>query len=434
MLAKTKWHEKFVSLEEAVLKVKSNQRVFVQGASAVPFALIKALVHEKERLSGIEVVHLHINSPAPHCEPGMEKHFRHNALFLGGSARRAVNEGRADYTPVFLSDIPSLFKNGALPIDVAFLHLSPPDTHGFCSFGTSVDCAKAAAETAKIIIAQINPNMPRTHGDSFIHTDQITCMVEANEPIPESPPGKLEEEHIKIGEHISTLVEDGATLQLGIGSIPDAVLLALKDKKDLGIHTEMFSDRVVDLVESGVITGKKKTLHPGKIISSFLMGSKKLYDFVHDNPMVEMHPIDYVNDTAVIRKNNMMVAVNSAIEVDITGQVCADSIGTSFYSGVGGQMDFMRGAALAPGGKPIIALPSIVNNEISRIVPVLREGAGVTTTRAHVHYVATEWGVAYLHGKTIRERIHAMINIAHPKFRDMLTKAARDKYKINISL
>lgn len=417
-----------VTPEEAVSHVQSGQRIFVHGACAVPTVLIQALVEQKDRLKDVEIVHIHTNGPAPYCQPGMQRHFRHNSLFMGANVRNAVNEGLADYTPVFLSDIPHLFRNGQLPIDVAFLHLSPPDGHGFCSFGTSVDCAKAAAETARIVVAQINPRMPRTHGDSFIHVSRLTSFVEVDQPIPESPPRPLSEEHIQIGKHVASLVEDGATLQMGIGTIPDAVLLALMEKKDLGIHTEMFSDRVVDLVEAGVITGARKSLHPGKIISSFLMGTKKLYNFVHDNPMVEMHPIEYVNDTSVIRRNDRMVAVNSAIEIDLTGQVCADSIGFSIYSGVGGQMDFMRGAALAPGGKPIIALPSTVGGKVSRIVPVLLEGAGVTTTRSHVHYVVTEWGVAYLHGKTIRQRAQALIQIAHPKFRDALTEFAREKH------
>lgn len=418
--------ERTVSADEAVQRIRSGDRVFVHGAAAVPQRLLAALMQRAPELQGVEIVHLHTEGPAPYVAPEMEGHFRHRALFIGANVRRAVQEGRADYVPVFLSDIPALFASGQLPIDVALLNVSEPDAHGFCSFGTSVDCVKAAAETARTVIAQLNPQMPRTLGDSFIHVNDIDLAVRVSEPLYEIEPEPPTDVERKIGEHVAELIEDGSTLQIGIGGVPNAVLAALRDKRDLGIHSEMFSDGVLDLVEAGVITGAAKTIHRGKIVAAFVLGTSRLYRWVHDNPMVEMHPVEYTNDTDVIRRNYKMVAINSALQVDITGQVCAESLGTRLFSGVGGQMDFIRGAAQSPGGKPIIALPSTAKDgTISRIVPVLPEGAGVTTTRAHVHYIVTEYGVASLHGKSIRERAEELIAIAHPDFRDELRAWAK---------
>jgi 4-hydroxybutyrate CoA-transferase len=398
----------------------------MHGAAATPAILLNALVARANTLEHVEIVHMHAEGPAPHVAPEMEGHLRHRALFIGGNAREAVHQGRADFVPIFLSDIPNLFSSGALPLDVALLNVSPPDAHGYCSLGTSVDAAKAATESARVVIAQINACMPRTLGDSFIRVDQIDWAVEANAPLLARALAPISQTEQRIGEYIAELVEDGATLQLGIGGIPNAALAAMTNKRDLGVHTEMFADGLLDLVEAGIVTCAAKTLHPGKIVTTFLMGTQRLYDWVDDNPMIEMHPVDYTNDTHIIRRNARMTAINSAIEVDLTGQVCADSIGTRLYSGVGGQMDFMRGAALSPGGKPIIALPSTARQgTVSRIVPTLAEGAGVTTTRAHVHYIVTEHGVAYLHGKSIRERCEALIGIADPAHRDELRAWAR---------
>jgi acyl-CoA hydrolase len=409
-----------------VNKVRSSQRVFVQGAAATPSLLLQALADRAHALEDVEVVHMHAEGPAPHVAPDMLGHMRHRALFVGANTREAVNDGRADFVPIFLSDIPALFRNGDLPLDVALIHVSPPDAHGYCSLGTSVDITRAAIEAAELVIAQVNPRMPRTLGNSFVRFDQIHIAVPVDVPLfshATTSPTRLEQQ---IGAHVAALVDDGATLQLGIGGIPNAALAAMTDRRDLGVHTEMFSDGLLDLVEAGVITGAAKTLHPGKIVTTFLMGSQRLYDWVDNNPMLEMQPVDYTNDTSIIRRNTRMTAINSALQVDFTGQVCADSIGTRIYSGVGGQMDFMRGAALSPGGKAIIALPSTARGDtISRIVPTLAEGAGVTTTRAHVQYVVTEYGVASLHGKSIRERAELMIGIAHPAFRDSLLAWAR---------
>jgi 4-hydroxybutyrate CoA-transferase len=419
----------FVSAEEAVQQVHSGDRVFMQGTSATPQVLIGALAARANTLQDVEIVHLHADGPAPHVAPRMTGHLRHRALFIGATVRQAVNEGRADFTPVFLSDIPSLFTSGALPLDVALIHVSPPDAHGNCSLGTSVDCVKAAVRSARLVIAQINPRMPRTLGDSFVRLNEIGLAVRVDAPLPEVAATGFSDVERRIGAYVAELVEDGSTLQMGIGAIPNAALAAMHGKRDLGVHTEMFSDGLLDLVEAGVVTGAAKTIHRGKIVTTFLMGTRRLYDWVDDNPMVEMHPVDYTNDTAVIRKNLRMTAINSAIEVDLTGQVCADSIGTRFYSGVGGQMDFMRGAALSPGGKPIIALPSTTRDgTVTRIVPTLADGAGVTTTRAHVHYVVTEFGVASLHGRSIRERVQALVGIAHPDFRQKLTLWAHEHH------
>lgn len=420
--------EKTVSADAALRAVQNGNRVFIHGAAATPEPLIAALGRRLPGLSGIETVSIHTVGDAPYAAPELADHVRHRALFIGANVRGAVNAGRADYVPIFLSDIPALFRNGALPIDVALLNVSPPDEHGYCSLGTSVDVARSAAENAHVVIALVNASMPRTLGDSFIHVDRLSWAVFGDLPPHADPPAPLTAEEQRIGEHVASLVEDGSTLQLGIGAIPNAAAAALRGHRDLGIHTELFSDGVVDLVEAGVITGARKSLHRGKIISSFVAGSRRVYGFVHNNPGVELYPIDYTNDTSVIRRHDQMVTINSAIEVDLTGQVCADSIGTQFYSGVGGQMDFMRGAALSRGGKPIIALPSTTKRgTVSRIVPVLKEGAGVVTSRAHVHYVVTEYGVAYLHGRSIRERAEALIAIADPAFREELSRYARER-------
>jgi acetyl-CoA hydrolase len=367
----------------------------------------------------------------------MEKHFKHKAFFIGANTREAVNEGRAEFIPIFLSEVPLLFKRGHIKTDVALIHLSPPDEHGFCSYGVDVGIIKSAAEKSKIIIGQINTEMPRSLGDSFIHINKINYIVEKNEPIKELPQidpntGKeFLDIYDKIGTNIAELIEDGSTLQMGIGAIPDAVMNYLTDKKDLGIHTEMFSDGIIDLVEQGIINGEQKTLHPGKIIAGFVLGTRRVYDFIDNNPVIEFHPQEYVNDPFIIAKNKKMIAINSAIEVDLTGQVCSDSMGTRLYSGIGGQVDFIRGAVHSDGGKGIIALPSITKDgKISRIVPKLKSGAGVVTSRGDVHYVITEYGVALLFGKSIKERARELIKISHPKFRDELTKFAKDTYKI----
>ena len=419
---------KLVTAGEAVSAVRSGSRVYMQAGSGAPQNLIAALVRRKDELHDVEIVHLHNEARADYVAPAMAGHFRHNALFIGKNVREAVNAGRADFTPVFLYEIPRLIREGQLPIDVALVHVSPPDEHGFCSFGVSVDVAKPAAEAARIVIAEVNDQMPRTLGDSFIHVSKFKHIVASSTPLPEPAHEPLSDVHCAIGRNIAGLIEDGATLQMGIGAIPDAVLQFLKDKRNLGVHSEMFSDGVAQLVALGAINNERKTLHPGKVVVAFVVGSRSLYQFVHNNPMIEMHPVDYTNDPFVISQNDNMVAINSALQVDLTGQVCADSIGLRFYSGVGGQVDFIRGAARAKGGKPIIALPSTAKDgQISRLAPFLDRGAGVVTTRADVHYVITEYGVAYLHGKTIRQRAAALIAIAHPAFRDGLMRFAREQ-------
>lgn len=418
--------ELWSTAEAAVQAVHSGDRVFVHGASAYPQTLIHALMLRAPELRDVEIVHLHANGEALYVRDEYAGHFHHRALFVGSNVREAVDVGRASYVPIFLSDVPQLFRSGSWPLDVALLHLSPPDAHGFCSLGTSVDCALAAAQTARIRIAQINPRMPRTLGDSFLHVSQLEHMVEVDEALPELPATSTDEIQLAIGQNLANLIPDGATVQLGIGGIPNAVLCSLVGHKDLGIHSEVISDGILDLVERGVITGERKTINRGKIVVSFLNGSGPLYDFVNDNPMIEMRPLDYTNDTRVILRLDNMIAINSALEIDLTGQVCAESIGSKIYSGVGGQMDFMRGAALSKGGKPIIALPSTAGGgTMSRIVPTLRPGAGVTTSRAHVHYVATEFGIANLHGLDLAERARTLIELAHPSYRDDLTRAAR---------
>jgi acyl-CoA hydrolase len=421
---------KIVSPSEAVRQIKSNDRVFIQSVVAAPQTLIKAMTERASELTGIEIYHLHTEGDAPYARPEFRDSFHTNALFVGANVRSAVATGEADFIPTFLSEVPLLFRREILPIDVALIHVSPPDRHGYCSLGTSVDVSLAAVQKAELVIAQINPNMPRTHGDGIIHQNAIHFGVEVTEALQEVAPAELSECELAIGRNCASLIEDGATLQMGIGSIPNAVLVALKNHKDLGIHTEMFSDGLIELIESGVVNGSRKKVHPHKIVSSFVMGTKKLYDFIDDNPEVILLDVAYVNDPSVIRRNPKVVAINSAIEVDLTGQVCADSIGTRIYSGVGGQMDFIRGASLSEGGKPIIALPSSTARGESKITPFLKEGAGVVTTRANVHYVVTEHGVANLYGKTLRQRAKALISIAHPDHREELERAALDRFKV----
>lgn len=417
-----------ISAEAAVAAIQSGQRVFIHSVAAAPQRLIAAMTARSGELRDVEVVHLHTEGSAPYAAPEHAQSFHTNALFVGENLRAAVAAGRADYIPVFLSEIPRLFRRRILPIDVALVQVSPPDRHGYCSLGVSVDVSLAAVESARLVIAQVNPHMPRTYGDGLIHHSRLHAAVTCEDPLPERPrkaPGAIE---LAIGRNCASLVEDGATLQMGIGAIPDAVLASLGSHRRLGVHTEMFSDGVVDLVESGAITGEAKVIERGRIVSGFVHGTRRLYDFIHENPLVHLHDIGYVNDTAVIRQNPKVTAINSAIEVDLTGQVCADSIGSRQYSGVGGQMDFIRGAALSEGGKPIIALPSCSHKGESRIVPLLQPGAGVTTTRAHVHYVVTEYGVADLYGKNLRQRAQALIAIAHPAHREPLAAAAHQRF------
>jgi acyl-CoA hydrolase len=421
-----------MSAAEAVAGIRSGDRVFLHGGAATPATLLEALVARADELTDVGIIHFHTLGPGPHLAPEMAGHFRHRALFIGANARDAVNEGRADYVPVFLSDVPELFSSGVLPLDAALINVTPPDAHGFCSLGTSVDAALAAARSARTVIAQLNPAVPRTLGDSFLHVSEIDLAVEVDQPPYEHLEAPINDVERRIGEYVADLIPDGATIQMGIGSIPGAVGLALRGKRDLGAHTELFTDVVLDLVESGALTGAAKEINRGKIVTTFLMGSRRLYDFVHDNPMVEMRPVDYTNDTSVIRRFRRMVAINSAISVDLTGQVSADSIGTTFYSGVGGQMDFMRGAALAPEGRAIIALPSTAaGGTVSRICGVLPEGAGVVTSRAHVRTVVTEYGIAELFGRGVRERAHALIGVAHPDFRDQLHHEAHNRYHLD---
>jgi acetyl-CoA hydrolase len=404
--------------------------VFIGSGAGEPQSLVRALA-ARENLDDAEIVHIMTLGVAPYAEPAFDHRFRHNAFFIGPNTREAVNEGRADYTPVFLSEIPRLFRDGRVVVDVALIQVSAPDEHGYCSYGVSTDIVKAAAESAKVVIAEVNATAPRALGDCFIHVRDIDALVPCDDPILEAPQGGESELALAIGKHIADLVEDGATLQLGIGQIPDAVLHYLRDRRDLGIHSEMFSDGVLPLIESGVITNARKTLHRGKMVASFVLGSRALYDFIDNNPMVEFQPTEYVNDPFVIAQNERMTSINSALEIDLTGQVCADSLGPLFYSGIGGQVDFIRGASRARGGKAIIALPSTADDgTVSRIVPTLKPGAGVVTSRGDVHYVVTEYGVAYLHGKSIRERAAALIQIAHPRFRPWLWSEAKARHLV----
>ena len=421
-----RYEEKVRPAEEAIARVQSGEHIFIGSGAAEPQRLVEALVRRAEHVFGAEIVHIMTLGIAPYAEAKWGENFRHNALFIGPNVRDAVAEGRADYTPIFLGEIPRLFETGRVPIDVALIQVSPPDAHGYCSYGVSVDIVKPAAENADLVIAEVNVQMPRTLGDSFLHVDDIDFLVPVDYPILETDHPAADEIARAIGRHIANLIEDESTLQMGIGTIPDSVLLSLQDKKDLGVHTEMFSDGMMALVEAGVITNMKKTIHKGKIIASFCMGSRRLYDFVDNNPFIEFHPNSYTNDPFVIAQNEKMVSINSALEVDLSGQVCADSLGTYFYSGIGGQVDFVRGAARSKGGKPIIALPSTAQDgQVSRITATLKPGAGVVTSRGDVHYVVTEWGVAYLHGRTIQERALALISIAHPKFRPALIREAK---------
>ena len=417
---------RIVTAEEAVANIKSGEQIYLHGAAATPSVLLDALVARAPELRDVRVVHLHCEGPGPHLTPEMAPHFRHRALFIGPNARAAVNEGRAEYIPSFLSDVPRLFETGLIPLDAVFVNATPPDAHGFCSLGTSVEAIHAAIRAARTVIVQFNRAVPRTLGDSFIHVDQIDLAVDCDVPPYEHLVGESGEIERRIGQFVADLVPDGATIQMGIGAIPSAVGAALVDKRDLGVHTEMFTDVVVDLVERGVINGSRKERNRGKIVATFLMGSKRVYDFVRDNPMVEMRPVEFTNDTHVIRSFSRMTAINSAIEVDLTGQVVADSIGHRMYSGVGGQMDFVRGATLASEGRAIIALPSTAaRGSASRIVAAIKEGAGVVTTRAHARTIVTEWGVAELWGRSLHERAEALISIADPAFREGLRVDAR---------
>ena len=421
----TDWRSRAVSPADALALVRSGMKIFVQGACATPTPLLEALAARGD-LENIKLYHLHLAGAAPWLEGDKSARFHSISLFTGPNLRHPVEDGRADFVPIFLSDVPALFESRRVALDVAFVQLSPPDAHGSCSLGTSVDTARAAVDSARFVVAEINDQMPRTHGNTAVPLDRIDAFICTNRPLHEHASGTENEVEARIGEIIADLVEDRSTLQMGIGAIPDAVLTRLGDKHDLGVHTEMFSDRIIDLVESGVITNKFKQVHPGRTVTSFINGSRRLFDFVHDNLAVEFHPCDRTNDTAVIRRNPRVVAINSAIQVDLTGQVCADSFGHRIYSGIGGQMDFIRGAALSRGGKAIIALPSTgKGGTISRICTEITPGAGIVTTRGHVHWVVTEYGAVNLHGCTLRERGDALISIAHPDFRAELTRDLR---------
>jgi len=413
---------------DAAKLIQSGTRLFLSGNCSVPRTVLGALVDRARELSNVEIVQVLTVGPADYVAPEMEGHIRVNSLFISDNVRNAVNEGRADFTPCFLSEIPLLFRNGVIPLDVALIHVTPPDEHGFCSLGVEVGITKAAAQAARVVIAEVNPNMPRTLGDAFIHISKIDHAIPVSYELPETPMGELNEDARSIAHHIAGIIPNGATLQMGIGAIPDAVLHELHGHKHLGIHTELFSDGVIDLVERGIIDGEMKTLHPGKLVAGFLLGTKRLYRFVHDNPVVELHPTEYINDPFVIARNDRMVAINSAIEIDLTGQVCSDSIGTRLYSGVGGQVDFIYGASRSKGGVPIIALPAaatVGGKRISKIVATIKPGGGVVTSRNHVRFVVTEHGVADLYARTIRDRARALIRIADPEFRDELEQAAR---------
>jgi acyl-CoA hydrolase len=417
----TDYKNKLRTAEEALLCVRSGMRVYIQPGCAEPETLVEALIQRAPYVHDVEIVHMMTMGGAPYVAPEMAGHFRHNAVFIGANVREAINDGRADYTPVYLSEIEDLFESGAMPLDVALIEVSPPDPHGFCSFGVGVDTTLTAARVADFVVAQVNDQMPRTYGDSFIHVTDIDAVVESSRPLCAMKKPEVTEMHIAIARNVAGLIDDGSVLQTGIGGIPDAVLPFLMDRKDLGVHSELVSDGVIPLVEAGIINGARKNFKPRKIILGFALGTKKLFEFVDDNPIFEFHPTAYTNDPLFIARNDNMVAINSALQVDLTGQVCSDSIGTYFYSGIGGQVDFLRGSSRSKGGKPIIALSSTAKKgTISRISPMLAPGAGVVTSRGLIRYVVTEFGVAYLHGKSIRERAKALIEVAHPKFRDEL--------------
>lgn len=421
----------YTNAQDALAIIHSGNRVFVHGSAQTPSYLLKELAKGAGRFTNVELVFISVYGDIEVDKPQYANNFRVNSLFVSAAVRNAVSEGRADYVPVFLSDIPNLFSQNILPVNVALVQVSPPDKHGYCSLGLSVDIARSAVNNATYVIAQVNPNVPRTHGDGLIHCSRFYAMVKCEDPLYEADMGKEEtKEELRIGAYVASLIEDRSTLQTGIGTIPNAVLKSLTNHKDLGIHTEMCSDGVIDLIEKEIITNRYKRIHPNKAVTAFALGTRKLYDYVDDNPFFQFLDIDYVNDPNVICRNNKMVAINSAVEIDITGQVCSDSIGTYQFSGVGGQMDFIRGAAQSEGGKPVIALPSRTSKGISRIVATLKPGAGVVTTRAHVHYVVTEYGIAYLFGKNLRQRAKALINIAHPDDREALEKACFERFKV----
>ncbi len=415
------YRRKLVTAHDALRCVESGMRVFIHPGCAEPEELVEALMDRAPYVRDVEIIHLMTMGSAPYIRPDMAGHFRHNALFIGANVREAVNDGRADYTPVFLSEIESLFESGQMPIDVALIQVSPPDDHGFCSFGVGVDITLTAAKVARFVVAQVNDQMPRTYGDSFIHVSNLSAIVETSRALCELPKPEITDLHRAIAKNVASLIEDGSCLQTGIGGVPDAVLPYLMDRKDLGIHTELVSDNVIPLIEAGVINGSRKTLLPRKIVLGFALGSRRLFDYVHENPIFEFRTNAFTNDPMNVARNERMVAINSALQIDLTGQVCSDSIGQYFYSGIGGQVDFLRGASRSRGGKPIIALPSTAKNDtMSRIVPMLTNGAGVVTSRGLIRYVVTEYGIAYLHGRSIRQRAEALIQIAHPKFRDEL--------------
>jgi acyl-CoA hydrolase len=413
---------KAISAEDAVKIIKSNDKVYLQAAAAVPQVLINAMTARHEELRNVQICQLHTEGEAPYANPELKDSFHVNSFFIGKNVRHTLKAGNGSYTPVFLSELPLLFKRNIVDLQVALIHVSVPDKHGYCSLGVSVEATLAAIDNADYVIAQVNKQMPRTHGAGIIHVSEINAFVECDEPLPIHAMSEPTEIENKIGNHVAGLIDDRSTLQMGIGNIPNAVLSRLTNHKDLGLHTEMFSDGVIDLILNDVINGNYKGINRGRALATFLMGSKRLYDYVDDNPFIEMRASDYVNDVSVIKQNPRMVAINSAIEVDVTGQVCADSIGAKMYSGVGGQMDFIRAASLSEGGKAIIALPSVTSKGISRIVPSLKPGAGVVTTRSHVHYVVTEYGVANLYGKTIKQRVKALTEIAHPDFRESIER------------
>lgn len=426
------WRTRIISADEAAHLVQNGNRVFLTGNCSTPQEFLQALVRRYESLEQVEIIQLLGMGTGDYITPDMAQHIRINSLFLAPNVRVAVGQGLADFTPCHLSQIPLLFRSGRLPLDIAVIQVSPPDEHGFCSYGVEVGVTKSAAETAKLIIAEVNPNMPRILGDSFIHVNHIHHFIEVNYPLPELHPQPADAVQTRIAEYIAREIPDGATLQMGIGGIPDAVLRQLTSHRDLGVHTELFSDGVMEMIELGVITNRKKTFHPGKVVAGFVLGTRKLYDFTHDNPIFELHPTEYINDPFNVARNDKMMSINSALEVDITGQVCADSIGTKFYSGAGGQLDFVRGATRSKGGKSFIALPSTTKNDtVSKIVPQLKPGAGVVTTRYDVRFVATEYGAVDLWGCTLEQRVLALAGIAHPNFRDDLLRYAREQKYLN---